>query len=123
MLPKAQGEFLTQPDSAERSRRPSARAASTWRGAATEASSEIGFGGHLGWVATTGDTLLQSHAIAGDVRLALGAHVTLAGEAYTGQAVAGFGGGAICQEFGVGGVPVRATGGWAQLDIRPGRAW
>jgi hypothetical protein len=123
MLPKAQGEVLTQPDSAERSRRPSGEGRVYLAWGSGETSSEVGFGAHLGWIATTGDTLLRSYAIAGDVSLALGSHVTLAGEAFTGQAVAGFGGGAVFQELGIGGVPVRATGGWAQLDVRPGRAW
>ena len=122
MLPKAQGVFLTQPDSAERSQRPSVEGRVYLAWGSDETSSEVGFGAHLGWIATNGDTLLQSHAIAGDVRLAIGTHLTLAGEVYTGQAVAGFGGGAIGQEFGIGNVPVRATGGWAQLDIRPSRS-
>ena len=123
MLPKAQGVFLTQPDSAERSQRPSVEGRVYLAWGSDDAPSEVGLGGHLGWIATNGDTLLQSHAIAGDFKLAFGAHVTLAGEAYAGQAVAGFGGGAIGQEFGIGNVPVRTTGGWAQLDIRPSSSW
>jgi len=123
MLPKAQGVFFTQPDSAERSQRPSVEGRVYLAWGSEDASSEVGLGGHLGWIATNGDTLLRSHAIAGDFRLAFGTHITLAGEAFTGQAVAGFGGGAIAQEFGIGNVPVRATGGWAQLDIRPSVSW
>jgi hypothetical protein len=120
---KAQGLFLTQPDSAERSRRPSAegRLYLAWGG--DETASEVGVGAHLGWIATDGPALIQSRAVTMDLHLALGAHVTVAGEAFTGQALAGLGGGGIGQDIGAGGAPVRTRGGWIQLDIRPSFAW
>jgi hypothetical protein len=47
----------------------------------------------------------------------------IVGEAFTGRALAGLGGGGISQNFGVQGVPVRTKGGWAQLNIRPTAQW
>jgi hypothetical protein len=49
--------------------------------------------------------------------------VELVGEAFTGKALAGLGGGGIGQNFGVGGAPVRTKGGWAQLNVRPVHDW
>ena len=120
---KAQGWFATQPDSAERSGRPAVEGRLYLAWGSGEAASEIGFGGHAGWIATTGDTLLASTAVAGDFRLALGSHVSVAGEGFSGQALAALGGGGIGQDFGVFGVPIRTRGGWVQLDIRPSPSW
>jgi hypothetical protein len=120
---KAQGPFFTQPDSAERSRRPGLEGRVFVRWGDEESESEIGFGGHLGWIATTGDSLLSSRAIAADFRVALGSRVTLAGSAFVGRALAGLGGGGIGQDLGTGGVPLRTRGGWAQLDVRPTFSW
>ena len=120
---KAQGFFTTQPDSAERSTRPSVEGRVYLAWGSGEAASEIGFGGHAGWIATTGDTLLASTAVAGDFRLALGSHISVAGEGFMGQALAALGGGGIGQDFGVLGVPIRTRGGGVQLDIRPSPSW
>ena len=84
---------------------------------------EVSFGGHLGWLATSGDSLIQSKALALLLQLPLGRLVEVRGEAFTGQAIAGLGGGAIGQNLGVGGVPVRTRGGWGQLLIRPSKEW
>jgi hypothetical protein len=120
---KPQGTFFTQPDSAERSRRPwlEGRFYLGWGG--EDAESEIGIGGHLGWIATAGDSVLHSRAVAVDFRLALGTHVSLTGAGFAGQLLAGLGGGGVAQDLGTGGVPLRTRGGWAQLDIRPTFAW
>jgi len=120
---KAQGPFFTQPDSAERSRRPVVEGRAFVQWGEEDAESEIGVGGHLGWIATTGDSLLRSRAITADFRLALGTKLSLAGSAFTGQALAGIGGGGIGQDLGTGGVPLRTRGGWVQLDVRPTFAW
>jgi len=122
MQPLAQGALLTQPDSAERSGRPSAEGRLYLAWGDGETASEIGFGGHIGWLATTGDTLLQSDALAADARIAFGRHLVLAGEAFTGQALGSMGGG-VGQNLGVGHTPIRSRGGWAQLDIKPGAGW
>ena len=120
---KAQGAFLTQPDSAERSKRPSAEGRLYFAWGSEETASEIGVGGHLGWIATAGDSLLQSRAVTADFRIAFGTHLVLSGEAFVGQALAALGGGGIGQDLGFGGLPVRTRGGWVQLDIRPSFAW
>lgn len=120
---KAQGAFLTQPDSAERSKRPSVEGRLYLAWGSDETASEIGVGGHVGWIATAGDSLLQRRAVTADFRIAFGTHVVLSGEAFTGQALAALGGGGIGQELGRGGLPVRTRGGWVQVDIRPSFAW
>jgi hypothetical protein len=115
----AQDLFLTQPDRAERSTRPflQGRAFARWGDPA--APSEVSAGGHLGWLATTGDTLLTSKAVAGAVRVGLTRYVELLGEAFVGEALGVLGGGGIGQSLGPGDVPVRTKGGWGQLVIRP----
>jgi hypothetical protein len=115
----AQDLFFTQPDRAERSARPffQGRAFARWGDPA--APSEIGAGAHVGWLATTGDTLLTSKALAGSIRLVLTPFVEVVGEAFAGQALGGLGGGGIGQSLGPADVPVRTKGGWGQLVIRP----
>jgi hypothetical protein len=49
--------------------------------------------------------------------------IEIRGEAFTGQAVAGLGGGGIGQNMVRDGVPVGTTGGWIQLNVRPSVAW
>lgn len=120
---KAQGPFFTQPDSAERSRRPVIEGRLFVQWGEEDGESEVGIGGHLGWVATTGDSLLVSKALTADFRVALGRKLSLTGSAFTGQALAGIGGGGIGQDLGTGGVPLRTRGGWVQLDVRPTFAW
>jgi hypothetical protein len=119
----AQGAFLTQPDRAEQSRRPylQSRLRLQWGRGAT--AGELSVGGHLGWLATSGDSLIASRAAAVQLQLPLGRVVELQGEAFTGRAIAGLGGGGIGQNFGVGGRPVRSRGGWGQLLIRPAPGW
>ena len=85
--------------------------------------SEIGLSGHLGWIATSGDSTLHSRAIAADFHIAIGSHLSLTGAAFVGQALAGVGGGGIGQDLGTGGAPLRTRGGWVQLDVRPTFAW
>lgn len=124
MLGSPQTPFLTQADSAEKSRRPmvQGRVFVAWGSGETE--STIGAGIHRGWIATSGDSLLTSEAYTADARVFVGPKVMLQAEAFfNGQALAGLGGGGIGQQFGVGGVPVRTRGGWAQLNVRPTELW
>ena len=124
MLGSPQTGFNTAADSAEKSQRPfvQGRVYVGWGDGETE--SQIGFGIHRGWIATTGDTLLSSEAFSADLRIALGEKILLLGEGFlNGRATAGLGGGGIGQEFGVGGRPVQSTGGWAQLNLRPTLMW
>jgi hypothetical protein len=122
MQPLAQGLVQTQPDSAERSGRPSLEGRLYLAWGSGEVSSEIGVGGHIGWLATTGDSTLQSRLLAADARIAFGPHLGIAGEAFTGQALGSLGG-AIGQNLGHGHVPVRSRGAWIQVDIHPGAGW
>jgi hypothetical protein len=113
----AQGAFTTQPDSAERSRRPYLQARVRLAWGPSDDPSEVAVGGHWGWLAS-GDSLFQSQALTADARIKLG-RLELVGEGFTGQALAGLGGGGIGQNFGPRGAPVRTRGGWGQLNIRP----
>jgi len=113
----AQGLFNTQPDSAERSRRPYLQARVRLAWGPTDDPSEIAIGGHLGWLASA-DTLFQSRAVTADARFKVGP-VELLAEAFSGKALAGLGGGGIGQSIGPTGVEVRTKGGWGQLNVRP----
>lgn len=124
MLGSPQTAFNTGADSAEKSRRPffQGRAYFGWGDGETE--NQFGIGIHRGWIATTGDSLLSSEALTADIRLALGEKIQILAEGYyNGRTLAGLGGGGIGQSFGVGGVPVDARGGWAQLNLRPTFSW
>jgi hypothetical protein len=113
----AQGLFNTQPDSAERSRRPYLQARVRLAWGPTDDPSEIAIGGHLGWLASA-DSLFQSRAVTADARFKVGP-VELLAEAFSGKALAGLGGGGIGQSIGPTGVEVRTKGGWGQLNVRP----
>ncbi|HUC39629.1 MAG TPA: hypothetical protein VMR92_02250, partial [Gemmatimonadales bacterium] len=121
-----QGPVNTQPDSGERTSRPYIQGRVRLGWGPADDPSEVAIGGHIGWVvgldSTTGDTLQKSNAVSFDTRLRFGT-LEFLGEAYSGQAVAGLGGGAIGQNFGVGGAPVHSKGGWGQLNVRPRTGW
>ena len=119
----AQGPFLTQPDRAEQSKRPYLESRLGVRWSQHGVPGELSVGGHLGWLATTGDSLIPSRAAAVMLQLPLGKVLEIRGEAFAGKAIAGLGGGGIGQNLGAGGVPVRTRGGWGQLLIKPGAAW
>jgi hypothetical protein len=120
----AQTTFATQLDSAERTKRPALEGRLRLGWGPSDDPSEIAVGGHVGWLkgldSTSGDTLLVSKAVTVDARIKIGI-AELIGEAFTGQALAGLGGGGIGQNTGAGGVPVRTKGGWGQLNLRPVR--
>jgi hypothetical protein len=118
----AQTGFVTQLDSAERTKRPALEGRLRLAWGPSDDPGEIAVGAHLSWIkgldSTTGDTLLVSKAITADTRFRIGFAEVIV-EAYTGQALAGLGGGGIGQNQGRNGVPVRTTGGWGQLNLRP----
>jgi hypothetical protein len=122
----AQTAFTTQPDSAERSGRPSLQARLKVAWGPSDDQSEIGLGGHAGWFlgrdTLSGDTVLTSRALTADARIHVGV-LEFLGEAFVGKGLAGLGGGAIGQNVGAGGVAVRTKGGWGQLNLRPSRQW
>jgi len=108
-----------QDDRAERSGRPFVQGRLFARWGDPESLSEISAGGHVGWLATTGDSLLSSKALAASAHLAITRYLEIRGEAFTGQALGVLGGGGIGQSLGVGGVPVRTVGGWGQVALHP----
>jgi hypothetical protein len=119
----AQTAFFTQPDIAERSSRPylEGRVRARWGSGDTQG--EINVGGHLGWLAVGPDRRVTARAAAVSVWTPLARGLELRGEAYTGRALAGLGGGGIGQNFGRDSAAVNTTGGWVQLNVRPSLAW
>jgi hypothetical protein len=120
---EAQTAFFTQPDIAERSSRPylQGRVRARWGSGSTQG--EINLGGHVGWLAVGPDQRVTSRAAAVSVWTPLVRGLELRGEAYTGRALAGLGGGGIGQNFGLDSAAVNATGGWIQLNVQPSPAW
>lgn len=112
-----QASFATQPDSAERSKRPALEGRLRLGWGPADDPSEIAVSGHVGWIRGSGDSVRVSKALTVDLRVTLGI-AELVGEAFTGQALAGLGGGGIGQSLGNGGLPVRTKGGWGQLNLR-----
>jgi hypothetical protein len=119
----AQTAFLTQPDIAERSSRPyvQGRVRATWGQSGQEG--EVSIGGHYGWLAVGPSRRAHSKALAISLWTPILLHLEVRAEAFTGQALAGLGGGGIGQSFGRDSVPVRTSGGWIQLNVRPSEMW
>jgi len=111
--------FDTDNDVAEHSSRPYLQGRVHVRWGADDMAGDIGFGVHQGWFAAKGDSLITSSAVAADVTLPLAHWLELRGEAFQGQALKGLGGGGIGQSFGLNGVPVHTSGGWAQVNFKP----
>lgn len=119
----AQTAFFTQPDIAERSSRPYVQGRLRARWGSGDTQGELNLGGHLGWLAVGPDRRVTSRAVAVSVWTPLTRRLELRGEAYTGRALAGLGGGGIGQNFGLDSAAVRTTGGWVQLNLKPTLAW
>jgi hypothetical protein len=117
-----QGAFATQPDRAERSRRPFAQGRLRLLWDEPQTSGEISIGAHYGWLATSLDTLVVTRAAALSAIFSTG-FIELRGEAFVGEALAGLGGGGIGQSLGPANEPVRSRGGWAQVNLKPAAAW
>jgi hypothetical protein len=109
--------FLTQPDLAEQSGRPNleGRILARWRQGGRDG--EIGVGGHLGWVGPEA-TRVTSRAVGASVVAPMGSVFEVRGEVFSGQALAGLGGGGIGQNL-LGGEPVETKGGWVQAVLLP----
>jgi hypothetical protein len=118
-----QGTFLTQPDIAERSGRPFLQGRVRGRWGAAEEMGEVSLGGHYGWILDAAGERVPSKALALSIWTPLGPKLDFRAEAFTGQALAGLGGGGIGQNMVRDGVPVRSAGGWAQLNLRPTQQW
>ena len=119
MTEEAQGASFTTPTRAERSGRPMVEARFRVRWGET---GEIGLGGHLSWLATGGDSLLQARGLVISGVAPLNRTFELRGEWYTGRGLSGLGGGGIGQPFNSLGEPLRDNGGWFQLNAKRG-AW
>lgn len=111
--------FSTAYDAAERSQRPylAARGFALW--GEDDARSEVGCSVHQGWLKPAA-TLESSRAVACDALLGVTDWLEVRGEWFLGQALAGLGGGAIGQNFAPDGTPLHTTGGWVQVNARPG---
>ena len=118
-----QGTFITQPDMAERSGRPFFQGRVRGRWGQGDLLGELSVGGHYGWILDTSGNRVPSKALALSVWTPLGSRLDFRAEAFTGQALAGLGGGGIGQNMVLDGVPVQAVGGWAQLNLRPSESW
>jgi hypothetical protein len=118
-----QGTFLTQPDIAERSGRPFLQGRVRGRWGQGEQLGEVSAGGHYGWLLNAAGERVPSKALALSIWTPLGPKLDFRAEAFTGQALAGLGGGGIGQNMVRDGVPVRSAGGWAQLNVRPSQQW
>lgn len=114
-----QGTFLTQPDRAERSGRPYLQGRVRARYGSAESQGEISIGGHYGWLEAASGERIASKALVASVWTPLAAGFELRAEVFTGEALAGLGGGGIGQNMVRDGVPVRTKGGWVQLNLRP----
>ncbi len=119
----AQTAFFTQPDIAERSSRPylQGRVHARWGQPGQEG--EVSLGGHYGWLAVGPESRAHTKALALSLWTPLTPFLDVRAEAFTGQALAGLGGGGIGQSFGQDSVPVHTKGGWVQLNVRPTVMW
>ncbi len=120
---EAQGAFFTQPDIAERSGRPFFQGRLRARWGSFEAPGEVSVGGHYGWIVDQSGERVPSRAAAISLWTPLSRWVELRAEGFTGQALAGLGGGGIGQNMVRDGVPAETTGGWVQLNLRPSEPW
>ena len=118
----AQTAFFTQPDIAEQTSRPYLQGRVRARWGDGETQGELNLGGHYGWLETGGGRV-SSRALAASVWTPIARGLEVRGEAYTGEALAGLGGGGIGQNFGLDSTVVSTTGGWIQLNGRPGGGW
>lgn len=109
--------FDTDNDLAERTMRPflQARVSVSTADPSADARRDVGCGIHQGWLRPVSE-LESSFAVACDVFLDLTGALELRGEAFSGQALRGLGGGGIGQNFDLLGNPLRTTGGWGQLN-------
>jgi hypothetical protein len=115
--------FDTDNDLAERSGRPylQDRVYVKW---GSELVREIGCGYHLGWLApTTTSALVQSDAITCDVSLPIVDWLEVRGEAFSGDAIRGLGGGGIGQNLTAANAAIPTWGGWAQINVKPTATW
>ncbi|MEP6621747.1 MAG: hypothetical protein ABJE47_20640 [bacterium] len=113
----AAGAFDTDADPAERSEVPASEARVRVRWGEDDRASEIGCGGHLGYLALPGAASARTYAAACDARVIVVPGVELRGEGYSGRGLRGLGGGGISQNVNRAGGPLDDRGGWAQVNV------
>lgn len=107
-------------DLAQRSKRPFAQARAHARWGADDLAAEVGVGVHRGWYATANTSALRRAAgVTADALIPLTQRIELRGEWYAGRGMQGLGGGAVGHLFTTAGQPVRSTGAWGQLNVKP----
>lgn len=119
------GALETDFDGAERTRRPYLQGRLRARWGEEENEGQIGIGVHRGWLGGLVGPLAESRAVVANAVLPFG-WLELRGEAFTGQALRGLGGGGIAQNFvltpvtppGGAGTPLESRGGWGQVNVR-----
>ena len=111
------GNFDTSVDDAEHSGRPAIETRVRLRWGESEQHSELGCGGHLGWLDAPSGDGTRTYGAACDARIFLTSAVELRGELFSGRGLRGLGGGGIGQLYNKAGRPVDDAGGWAQLGI------
>ena len=82
-------------DLAERSGRPYLQGRVRARWGAGDEAAEVGLGGHYGWLVNAAGERVESRALAFSLWVPLGPKVEVRAEGFTGQALAGLGGGGI----------------------------
>jgi hypothetical protein len=109
---------------AERSGRPilQGRLLATW-GDAGLTGGTASFGGHYGWFATDGDSLLVSKAVTLGAQFFVTQYVEVRGEGFIGEGLGMLGGGGVGQDLGYTGAPLQTKGGWAQVNVLPTDMW
>ncbi|MHB8839379.1 MAG: hypothetical protein ACYC7F_10545, partial [Gemmatimonadaceae bacterium] len=113
------GSFDTEFDAAERSRRPFLEGRVRLRWGKEESQAEVGVGFHQGWLAVVRDSMLENRAVTADALISIGRRLEFRGEAFSGRGMRVLGGGQVAQLYGKGGVVVRGSGGWGQLNLKP----
>lgn len=120
------GEYARLSTAGERSRMPALAARAAWRRGKDDHVSSIGAAGYYSRHNWAFDRNVNAWAAAADVELPLSRRLRLSGEAYTGLAIGGLGGGAHSSVLFDGSpedpastvFPLRSNGGWAQLKLK-----
>ncbi len=116
--------FATGFDNAERTGVPFAQARVHLGWGDEVEGAEIGVGYHSGQVNNLAEEAQPSTAVTVDFLIPFFSMFEIRGEAFSGQVLAGLGGGGIGHNFGVDTLtPLRTVGGWAQLNYRPSPRW
>lgn len=117
------GDTIDRVDAAERARRPfvQGRVGLEWGEDAMAGLLAVGV--HQGWITRATGALDESRAITAMLRAPMTEWLEWRAVVYRGQALRGLGGGGVSQNVSPTGEPLRDTGGWAQLLVRPATGW